>query len=151
MVYLLSDIGSIAGGWASSRMIKAGRTVNYARKITMLVCAVAVTPIFFAQYYADLWVAVGVIGLATAAHQAFSANLYTLPSDLFPRSAVGSVIGIGGTVGAFGGMIFSLYIGQVLEKIGSYTPIFVVAGSAYFVALLVVHLLSPRLERARLD
>jgi ACS family hexuronate transporter-like MFS transporter len=150
-VYLLSDIGSIAGGWASSRMIKAGKTVNYARKMTMLACAIAVTPIFFAQYYADLWVAVGVIGLATAAHQAFSANLYTLPSDLFPRSAVGSVIGIGGTIGAVGGMIFSLYTGQVLDKIGSYTPIFVVAGSAYFVALLLVHLLSPRLERVRLE
>jgi ACS family hexuronate transporter-like MFS transporter len=150
-IYLLSDFGSIAGGWASSQMIKAGRTVNYARKMTMLICAFAVTPIFFAQYYDDLWVAVLVIGVATAAHQAFSANLYTLPSDLFPRSAVGSVIGIGGTVGAVGGMIFTLYTGQILDKIGSYTPIFIVAGSAYFVALGIVHLLSPRLERARID
>jgi ACS family hexuronate transporter-like MFS transporter len=147
-IYLLSDIGSVAGGWASSRMIKAGRSVNFARKMTMLLCAFAVTPIYFAQYYDDLWVAVLVIGIATAAHQAFSANLYTLPSDLFPRSAVGSVIGIGGTVGAVGGMIFTLYTGQILDKIGSYTPIFVVAGSAYFVALAIVHLLSPRLERA---
>jgi ACS family hexuronate transporter-like MFS transporter len=150
-IYLISDVGSVAGGWASSRMIKAGRTVNYARKMTMLACAFAVTPIFFAQYYDDLWVAVLVIGIATAAHQAFSANLYTLPSDLFPRSAVGSVIGIGGTVGAVGGMIFSLYTGQVLERLGSYTPIFIVAGSAYFVSLAIVHLLSPRLERARID
>ncbi len=150
-IYLISDVGSVAGGWASSRMIKAGRSVNYARKMTMLACAFAVTPIFFAQYYDDLWVAVLVIGVATAAHQAFSANLYTLPSDLFPRSAVGSVIGIGGTVGAIGGMIFSLYTGQVLERLGSYTPIFIVAGSAYFAALAIVHILSPRLERARID
>jgi ACS family hexuronate transporter-like MFS transporter len=150
-IYLLSDIGSIAGGWASSRMIKAGRTVNFARKATMLACAFLVTPIFFAQYYDSLWTAVLVIGVATAAHQAFSANLYTLPSDLFPRSAVGSVIGIGGTVGAIGGMIFTLYTGQVLERIGSYTPIFIVAGSTYFVALGIIHLLSPRLERARID
>jgi ACS family hexuronate transporter-like MFS transporter len=150
-VYLLSDIGSVAGGWASSRMIKAGKSVNYARKMTMLVCCFLVTPIFFAQSYDNLWVAVLVIGIATAAHQAFSANLYTLPSDLFPRSAVGSVIGIGGTVGAIGGMIFSLYVGQILQRIGSYTPIFIVAGSAYFVALAAVHLLSPRLERARVD
>jgi ACS family hexuronate transporter-like MFS transporter len=145
-VYLLSDIGSIAGGWASSRMIRAGRSVNLARKATMLACAVAVTPIFFAQYYDDLWVAVLVIGIATAAHQAFSANLYTLPSDIFPRSAVGSVIGIGGTVGAIGGMVFTLYTGQVLERLGTYTPIFIVAGSAYFVALLLIHLLVPRIE-----
>ncbi len=145
-IYLLSDIGSIAGGWASSRMMKAGKSVNYARKMTMLACAVAVTPVFFAQYFDNLWVAVLVIGIATAAHQAFSANLYTLPSDLFPRAAVGSVVGIGGTVGAVGGMIFSLYVGQVLDRIGSYTPIFIVAGSAYFVALAIVHVLSPKLQ-----
>jgi ACS family hexuronate transporter-like MFS transporter len=150
-IYLLSDIGSVVGGWASSRWIKLGRSVNYARKMTMLICAFAVTPIFFAQSYDSLWLAVLVIGIATAAHQAFSANLYTLPSDLFPRSAVGSVIGIGGTVGAVGGMIFTLYTGQVLERIGSYTPIFIVAGSAYFVALLLVHLLSPRLERVAIE
>jgi ACS family hexuronate transporter-like MFS transporter len=144
-IYVLSDVGSIVGGWASSRMMKAGKTVNYARKMTMLVCAIAVTPMFFAQYFDNLWVAVLVIGVATAAHQAFSANLYTLPSDLFPRAAVGSVIGIGGTVGAIGGMIFSLYVGQILERIGSYTPIFIVAGSAYFVALAIIHFLSPRL------
>ena len=88
-----------------------------------------------------------IIGLAAAAHQAFSANVYTLPSDLFPRSAVGSVIGIGGTVGAIGGMIFSLYIGQILARIGSYTPIFIVAGCSYFIALAAIHLLSPKLAR----
>lgn len=150
-IYLLSDLGSVAGGWSSSRMIKAGRSVNFARKATMLGCAFLVTPIFFAQSYDSLWTAVLVIGVATAAHQAFSANLYTLPSDLFPRSAVGSVIGIGGTVGAVGGMIFTLYIGQILQRLGSYTPIFIVAGSAYFVALALIHLLSPRLARARVD
>lgn len=146
-IYLLSDVGSVAGGWASSRMMKAGKSVNFARKATMLGCAFAVTPIFFAQSYDSLWVAVLVIGVATAAHQAFSANLYTLPSDLFPRSAVGSVIGIGGTAGAVGGMLFTLYTGEILERIGSYTPIFIVAGSAYFVALAIIHLLTPRLER----
>jgi ACS family hexuronate transporter-like MFS transporter len=150
-IYLLSDIGSVVGGWVSGRMIRAGRSVNFARKITMLGCAFAVTPIYFAQSYDSLWLAVLVIGIATAAHQAFSANLYTLPSDLFPRSAVGSVIGIGGAAGAVGGMMFTLYIGQILDRLGSYTPIFVVAGSAYFVALAIIHLLSPRLERAEVD
>ena len=147
-VYLLSDVGSVLGGWASSRMIKNGRTVNFARKTTMLVCALFVTPIFFAQYVDSLWLAVLIIGTAAAAHQAFSANVYTLPSDLFPRSAVGSVIGIGGTVGAVGGMIFSLYIGQILDRVGTYTPIFIVAGCAYFVALAAIHWLSPNLTRA---
>ena len=131
----------------SGRLMKAGRSVNAARKLTMLLCACAVLPIFFAQSIDNLWLAVLVIGIATAAHQAFSANLYTLPSDLFPRGAVGSVVGIGGTVGAIGGMVMAKYAGYVLDSIGSYTPLFAVAGSAYFVALAAVHLLSPRLER----
>ncbi|KQN71214.1 MFS transporter [Sphingomonas sp. Leaf62] len=146
-IYLLSDLGSVAGGWLSSRLIARGRTVNYARKVTMLVCAFAVLPVLFAQSIDNLWVAVLVIGIATAAHQAFSANLYTLPSDLFPRAAVGSVVGIGGTVGAVGGMLMAKYAGYVLDGIGSYAPLFFVAGSAYFVALALVHLLSPRLAR----
>jgi MFS transporter, ACS family, hexuronate transporter len=146
-IYLLSDGGSIFGGWMSGRLMKAGKSVNAARKITMLLCAFAVLPIFFAQSIDNLWLAVLVIGIATAAHQAFSANLYTLPSDLFPRGAVGSVVGIGGTVGAIGGMVMAKYAGYILDGIGSYTPLFAVAGSAYFVALAAVHLLSPRLER----
>eukprot|EP00456_Euglypha_rotunda_P009653 TRINITY_DN12237_c0_g1_i7.p4 TRINITY_DN12237_c0_g1~~TRINITY_DN12237_c0_g1_i7.p4 ORF type:complete len:141 (+),score=29.67 TRINITY_DN12237_c0_g1_i7:268-690(+) len=131
----------------SGRMMKAGKSVNAARKLTMLICACAVLPIFFAQSIDNLWLAVLVIGIATAAHQAFSANLYTLPSDLFPRGAVGSVVGIGGTLGAVGGMVMAKYAGYILDSIGSYTPLFAVAGSAYFVALAMVHLLSPRLER----
>lgn len=149
-IYLLSDVGSVAGGWMSSRMLKAGATVNRARKLTMLVCALAVTPVFFAQYVDNLWINVLIIGVATAAHQAFSANLYTLPSDLYPRVAVGSVIGIGGTVGAIGGMIFAKYAGYILDGFGSYTPLFVVAGSAYLLALAAVHLLSPRLKRVEI-
>jgi ACS family hexuronate transporter-like MFS transporter len=146
-IYLLSDGGSVFGGWMSGRLMKAGKSVNAARKLTMLLCACAVLPIFFAQSIDNLWLAVLVIGIATAAHQAFSANLYTLPSDLFPRGAVGSVVGIGGTVGAIGGMVMAKYAGYVLDSIGSYTPLFAVAGSAYFAALAAVHLLSPRLER----
>jgi ACS family hexuronate transporter-like MFS transporter len=150
-IYLLSDIGSVVGGWSSSAMMKRGISVNVARKLTMLVSAIAVTPIFLAQGVDNLWLAVGIIGLATAAHQAFSCNLYTLPSDLFPRGAVGTVVGIGGTVGAIGGMLMAEYAGYVLDKVGTYTPIFAVAGSAYFIALAIVHLLSPRLEPARIE
>jgi ACS family hexuronate transporter-like MFS transporter len=148
VIYVVSDLGSIVGGWLSSRLIHRGWSINRARKTTMLICALAVTPIFFAQYVDSLWGAVAIISLATAAHQAWSANLYTLPSDMFPRKAVGSVIGIGGTAGAIGGMIFSLYIGQVLERLGTYSLIFYVAGSVYLLALLIIHLLTPRLEQA---
>ncbi len=146
-IYLISDFGSVAGGWMSSRLMNAGKSANYARKLTMFICACCVLPVLFAESITSVWGAVIVIGIATAAHQAFSANLYALPSDLFPRAAVGSVVGIGGTVGAVGGILMSFYAGEVLDKLGVYWPLFAVAGSAYFVALLAVHLLSPRLER----
>lgn len=144
-IYLLSDLGSVGGGWLSSRFMKMGWTINRARKTTMLVCALCAVPVAFAAYASNVWLAVAIIGLATAAHQAFSTNLYTLPGDVFPRGAVGSVVGIGGMVGAFGGMAMAKYAGFVLDRIGSYTPIFMVAASAYLLALLAVHLLSPRL------
>ena len=147
-IYLISDIGSIAGGWLSSRLIASGRTPNFARKVTMFICAACVLPVFFAQDIASLWGAVAVIGLATAAHQAFSANLYAIPSDMFPRGAVGSVVGIGGTVGAIGGRGMALFTGYVLDATGNnYSVLFAIAGCAYFVALFAIHLLSPRLAR----
>jgi ACS family hexuronate transporter-like MFS transporter len=146
-IYLLSDIGSVAGGWGSSRLMKIGRTVNAARKITMLICAVAVVPILFAQFVSQLWIAVAIIGMAAAAHQAWSANLMTLPSDMFPRAAVGSVVGIGGTAGAVGGMLMSKFNGYILGVFGSYQPIFALAGGAYLVAIVLIHVLSPKLTR----
>lgn len=147
-IYLLSDIGSIAGGWLSSRLMKAGLTANRARKTAMFVCAVAVTPIMAAQFVDSLWGAVAIIGVAAAAHQAWSANLFTLPSDMVPQNAMGSLIGIGGAAGAVGGMIMAQYTGHVLDRIGSYWPIFVVAGSVYLIALLILHLLVPDLDRS---
>jgi ACS family hexuronate transporter-like MFS transporter len=146
-IYILSDIGSIAGGWLSSSLIKRGQSVNRARKTAMLICAFCVLPIFFAQSIDNMWVAVLVIGLATAAHQAFSCNIYTLPSDIFPRSAVGSVLGIGGTVGAIGGMLFAKYAGYILDATGSYAVLFGIAASAYFIALGIIHILSPNYAR----
>ena len=146
-IYLLSDIGSVVGGWASSRLMKSGRSANAARKITMLICALAVTPIVFAQFVSHLWIAVAIIGLATAAHQAWSANLMTLPSDMFPRVAVGSAVGIGGMAGAVGGMLMSKYNGYILDVFGSYQPIFALAGGAYIAGIAVIHFLSPRLAR----
>jgi ACS family hexuronate transporter-like MFS transporter len=147
-IYLISDFGSIGGGWLSSKLIARGHTPNFARKVTMLICATCVLPIFFAQSITSVWGAVAVIGLATAAHQAFSANLYAIPSDMFPRGAVGSVVGIGGTVGAIGGMGMALFTGYILDATNNnYSVLFAIAGSAYFVALLLIHLLSPRLAR----
>ena len=146
VIYLVSDVGSVVGGWASSKLIARGWSINRARKTTMLAAALLATPVAFAAYADSLWLAVAIIGVATAAHQAFSANLYTLPGDVFPRAAVGSVAGIGGMIGAIGGMAMSKYAGFILDRLGSYTPIFVVAASAYLLALGAIQLLSPRLE-----
>jgi len=151
VIYIISDLGSIAGGWMSSSLIKRGQSVNAARKFTMLLCALCVMPVMFMMHIANVWLAVAVIGLATAAHQAFSANLYTLPSDMFPRAAVGSVSGIGGTAGAIGGMLMSIFIGFVLAVTGTYTLVFIVAGTIYFIALVIIHWLSPRLAPAKLS
>jgi ACS family hexuronate transporter-like MFS transporter len=151
VVYLLADVGSIGGGWLSSSLIKRGWTINAARKFAMLICALAVVPIVFAAQTSNLWVAVILIGVAAAAHQGWSCNLFTTTSDMFPRYAVGSVVGIGGMAGAVGGMMIARIVGEILQRTGSYVPIFIIAASAYLLALLVIHLLSPNLEPAKLD
>ena len=150
-VFLLADVGSIAGGWLAGRLIKRGWTINRARKGAMLLCALMVVPIVFAARADNLWLAVALVGLATAGHQGWSANVYTLASDLFPRRAVASVVGIGGFAGAVGGMLISTVIGLLLQLTGSYVPVFMLAGGAYLVALAVVHLLAPTLEAVALD
>jgi ACS family hexuronate transporter-like MFS transporter len=151
IIYLIADVGSVAGGWLSSTLIKRGWSINRARKLTMLICALSVTPIVFAAKASNVWVAVLLVGLAAAAHQGWSANIYTIASDMFPRRTIGSVIGIGGMSGAIGGMFIAKIVGYILEWTGSYVPIFIIAASAYLVALLLVHLLAPNLEEAKIQ
>jgi ACS family hexuronate transporter-like MFS transporter len=150
VIYVMSDVGSIAGGWLSSHLIKRGWTVNRARKTTMLVCALMVVPIIFAADLANVWMAVALVSLATAAHQGWSANIFTFASDTFPQGAVGSVVGIGGFGGAVGGMCIASFTGFVLQWTGSYRPMFLIAGSVYLIALLIMHLLNPRHEPAHI-
>jgi MFS transporter, ACS family, hexuronate transporter len=146
VIYVISDVGSVAGGWLSSALIQRGRTVNAARKIAMLVCALSVVPIIYAYRASGLWTAVLLIGLAAAAHQGFSCNLFTVASDMFPSAAIGSVVGIGGMAGAIGGMLIAIVVGYVLQWTGSYMIPFFIAGIAYLVALALIHLLAPKLE-----
>ena len=150
VIYQMATVGSIAGGWISSGMIKRGYSVNAGRKTAMLICAVAVVPIIFASKVSGLWAAVALIGLAAAGHQGFSANLFTLPSDTFPRRVVGSVVGLGGMFGAIGGLFIAQLTGYVLQWTKSYLPMFIIAGSSYLTALLIIHLLTPGLEPAQL-
>ena len=148
VVYLLADVGSVGGGWLSGALIKRGWSVNRGRKITLLAAALIIMPTMMAPRVSSLWTAVLIVGVAAAAHQWWSANLFTLSSDMFPRQAVGSVVGIGGFFGALGGIAFQRITGLVLQRNGdNYAPIFVVCGLAYVTALAIVQLLAPRLER----
>lgn len=149
VVYQASTIGSVGGGWISSTMLRRGYTVNRARKTAMLICALCVTAaIFVGNAGGNMWLAVGLVSIAAASHQGWSANLYTLPSDMLPRNAVASVVGLGGMCGALAGFLAALAIGYWLDfSHKSYGPLFVVAGSMYLIALGVIQLLVPRVER----
>src|SRR5205807_4335524 len=141
-IYLLADVGSIFGGWLSGALIKRGWSVNRGRKTTMLVAALLIVPTMLAPHVDAMWAAVIIVGVAAAAHQWWSANVFTLASDMFPRQAVGSVVGIGGFFGAIGGFAFQRVTGLVLQHNGdNYAPIFVACGLAYVTALAIVQLL----------
>lgn len=147
VVYLLADVGSVTGGWLSSHWIKRGTSVNRARKTAMLLMALIIVPTAFAPAAGSVWTAVLIVGVAAAAHQGWSANVYTLTSDMFPKATVGTAMGIGACGGALGGVGFQLVTGKILQANGSnYTPIFVVCGLAYVTAWVLIHLLAPRLE-----
>ncbi|RJF91536.1 MFS transporter [Sphingomonas cavernae] len=147
-VYLLADVGSIAGGWLSSHLIKRGWAVNPARKVTLLIAACCALPLLFVVDAPNPGVAVLIIGLATAGHQAFSSNIFTLISDMYPRRAVATVAGIGGAAGSIGGILMAQATGWTLELAGSYVPIVTYAAFGYLIALTIIQVLVPRLERA---
>ena len=152
LMYLLSDVGSIAGGWFSSRLIQQGRTPNFARKVTMIIAGLCVLPLLFVTGVSNMWLAVLLIGIALAGHQAFSTNLLSIPPDMFPKRAVGSVIGLGGFAGGIGGMIMAKSTGLVLDATqGNYTIIFAMCTTVYFLAVAAIHLLSPRLAKVEVQ
>ena len=148
VIYNCATAGSVVGGWLPGPLLRGGWSLNRARKTAMLLCAIAVIPAIFAPRVHGLWSAVGIISLACAAHQGFSANMFTLASDMFPRRAVASVVGIGGFGGAVGGMFIATFTGWMLQLTGSYLPVFLIAGSIYLVALALVHALAPHLAPA---
>jgi ACS family hexuronate transporter-like MFS transporter len=151
VIYIMADLGSLGGGWLSSTMIKRGSSVNRARKTALFISALFAVPILFASQVSSLWAAVLILGMATAAHQGFSSNLYTLCSDLFPRRAVASVAGLGGTFGWLGASVFQIFTGHWVQYTGNYYGPFLCAGLAYLLAFVVIHMLSPTLDPARID
>ncbi|MDP3149796.1 MAG: MFS transporter [Ignavibacteria bacterium] len=146
IIYVMADVGSIGGGWLSSFFIKRGFTVNKGRKAAMLIMALCVIPIVFASQASEMWIAVALLSIATAAHQGWSANLFTTVSDLFPKKAVASVVGFGGMAGAIGGMLIATFAGFILQLTGSYVWLFIISGSVYLIAFFIFNLLAPQLE-----
>jgi ACS family hexuronate transporter-like MFS transporter len=149
-VYLLADVGSIAGGWLSSHLIKRGWSVNRARKTTLFLAALCALPLVAITSIPNTAVVVLLIGLGTAGHQAFSSNIFAMISDLYPRRAVATVAGMGGAAGAVSGILIAQATGWTLQLTGSYTPILLYAGVAYLLAFAVIHLLVPKMEPAPL-
>ncbi|WP_338877414.1 MFS transporter (plasmid) [Spirosoma sp. SC4-14] len=154
VIYSSATIGSVGGGYISGFFLQKGWSVNASRKTTMLIFAICVFPIMAIQFATSLWVVIGLLSLAVAAHQAWSANLFTLVSDLFPKKAVSSVVGIGGMAGSIGGLLFPILVGYLLDMyktLGSistgYNLLFVVCGIAYLIALASIHLLAPSLKQ----
>lgn len=143
-IYVLADVGAIVGGWYSSRLLKRGWALGQARKMAMLCASFLAVPLAFASQAPSIWWVVGMIGLATAAHQAFSTNLFAIPGDLFPRYAQGTLVGLGGFSGAVGGFLASKGLGWLLDVVGSYQPFLVACGLAYVVAFLVTHSINRR-------
>ena len=149
VAYLIADVGSIGGGWLSSHFLKMGWSINAARKITLLICAILVVPIYWASGIDDLWPAVILIGLGMAAHTGWSANMYTLATDFFPKKDMGTVVGFIGMAGAVGGMLMASATGHLLEATGSYKILFVIAASMYGIALVIIHLLVPNIDAVK--
>jgi ACS family hexuronate transporter-like MFS transporter len=137
VIYLMADVGSVAGGYASARLVKRGAGELAARQRVMLWCACIALLVGFAAVAPTLWFAVLLLGLATAAHQAWSANLFATVSDVFPKESVASVIGLGGMLGAVGGMVIATVTGLVLQYSGSYVVPFVICSLSYLVAWFV--------------
>lgn len=145
VIYLMTDFGSIGGGWLSSSLIRRHWSINAARKTAMLICALSVVPVFFACVTTHLWLAVFLIGLAAAAHQGWSANLYTFVTDTTPKSSISTVIGLGGLTGGLAGMGVAKLVGFVLQSTGNYYVIFLAASSMYVIGWLIIQALVPRI------
>lgn len=150
IVYTAATVGSIFGGWLPAPFLKLGMPVSRARMASMLTCALAVIPIFLVAYLNNEWACVALLSLATASHQGFSANLFTTVSDMFPRSEVASVTGIGGTAGALGGVLIASAAGFILQYMHTYAPLFFIAASAYIVAWVMISILAPGLRKAEI-
>jgi len=149
VIYIVSDVGSVFFGWLSSKFLKMGWSLNRARKTTLFICAICVIPIGFASTTHNIYIAIALISLATAAHTGWAANMYTFASDLFPRSVVASVTGIGGTAGALGGVLLAAMAGIIRVNYG-YLPLFLIASSSYLIGWFIINWILPTMKKVEI-
>jgi ACS family hexuronate transporter-like MFS transporter len=151
IIYAISIVGSVGGGWIPSLLFQRGVSINRGRKTALLICALAVAPVLLVPFVHSLWLVVALIGIAAAAHQGWSANVLTLPSDMFPKAVVATVVSVGGMLGAVGNALMQSGTGYIVTWTHSYVPVFAIAGTVYVVALAIVHIISPKLEAAKMQ
>jgi ACS family hexuronate transporter-like MFS transporter len=151
VIYTFASFGGIGGGWISGYFIKTGKSIDKARKTSVLLCAIAVLPLIFAPLVSNIWAAILLISLAAAAHQGWASNIFTITSDIFPKNSIGSVMGIAGFFGATGGAISATVIGTLLEITGSYVIVFAMASSAYIFAWLIIKVIIPEIKPIKLN
>ncbi|HLY40528.1 MAG TPA: MFS transporter [Terracidiphilus sp.] len=151
VIYVVSTVGSVTGGWLPRGFVRMGMDLKQARLTAMLTCACLVVPITLAGGLKSEWTAVALLSLATSAHQGWSANIFTTASDMFPAELVGTVVSFGQVAGAVGGSIFALVAGHILQFVHSYVPLFLFSGFAYLIALGLLRMLAPGLKRAELN
>jgi ACS family hexuronate transporter-like MFS transporter len=140
IIYTISSFGGILGGWFSSKMIKDGRSINFSRKAAILVCSLFALPIIFVPYAKEIWLAIALISLGTAAHQAWASNMFTIISDIYPKNAVASMVGLAGFAGSIGGALSAWLVGVILQISNNYIPIFIIAGSVYFLNWVIINI-----------
>jgi MFS transporter, ACS family, hexuronate transporter len=149
LFYFIAAFGGVAGGWLAGRLIGRGWSINAARKISLLICAVCVVPVFLAPYMPNVWLTVIIVGIAGSAHQGWSANLFSFVSDTMPKNAVGAVVGLGGFAGYFTGGVLAEVIGYLLKTKGNYILVFAGASTMYLISLALLHLLVPKIEQVK--
>lgn len=150
VIYAVSSIGGIGGGWISSDFIKKGKSIDHARKTTILVCALLILPVMLVSQMTNLWAAVALISLAAAGHQGWASNIFTIVSDIYPKKAVGSMMGLSGFMGAIGGALSASFVGLLLDTTGSYFLIFMVASSVYLVNWIILKVLIKEIRPLKL-
>lgn len=140
LIYAVSSVGGIAGGWLSSKFIQIGKSVDYARKTSIIICALIVLPVVLVSQVQSLWIAVVLIAFAAAGHQGWASNIFTIVSDVYPKNAVGSMTGLSGFAGAVGGALSASFVGLLLESTGSYFLIFLTASSVYLINWIIIRI-----------